>query len=383
LSTSRAERSLLLSVFAAWLCACQLITGATERRMGPAEHGCQTSDECDSGSVCPSGICSSEPSDAAPGTACTREALENTAPDDCIKPMCQGGRVTLVPEDGEIPRSDGNSCTHDRCRFGRPHYEPAPELNGQAIPEQIDGDCQKHFCDGDGNVTSEADPTDLPDDGNPCTLDSCFGSTPYSPNVPHGTPCPDGTCRDNLCVAPCANGLTDGDETGIDCGGTTCPRCDEWQPCTRASDCAARVCTRCTGGACTTCESSCTMATCGTPPMDVDDACAVITLREGHVVEEQSSPSLCHATLPGLRPRVGDTIVVYDQGAQRQAVTVSGSNAGVGPVLWYGRCVGVLQTREQLVAEAKVTTGWVPGAEPVGNPALLGMSCADAALFKW
>lgn len=117
--------------------------------------------------------------------------------------------------------------------------------------------------------------------------------------------------------------------------------------------------------------------------MDVYDACAVLTLREGVVVEEQSSPALCDPTPPALRPRSGDTIVVYDQSSQHQSVMVLGSNLGVEPVLWYGRCVGVLQTREQFVAEAKVTADWVRGAEPAGHPAGLGMNCADAAFFKW
>jgi hypothetical protein len=117
--------------------------------------------------------------------------------------------------------------------------------------------------------------------------------------------------------------------------------------------------------------------------MDLYDACAVLTLREGIVVEDQSSRTLCHPVPPPLRPRATDTIVVYDQSAQRQAVTVSASNPGVGPISWYGRCVGVLQTREQFVAEAIVTTGWVRGAEPTGNPAGLVMNCPDAALFKW
>lgn len=42
----------------------------------------------------------------------------------------------------------------------------------------------------------------------------------------------------------CDDGLQDGDETGIDCGGPgTCPRCGTGSLCVRASDCQSGVCT--------------------------------------------------------------------------------------------------------------------------------------------
>jgi hypothetical protein len=50
-------------------------------------------------------------------------------------------------------------------------------------------------------------------------------------------PCPDGACHNLLC----SNGLLDGDETAIDCGGT-CPPCATGRRCLEASDCASKVC---------------------------------------------------------------------------------------------------------------------------------------------
>jgi hypothetical protein len=46
----------------------------------------------------------------------------------------------------------------------------------------------------------------------------------------------------------CANGLRDGDETDVDCGGATCPACANGRACAVARDCVGRGCT---GGTCT------------------------------------------------------------------------------------------------------------------------------------
>jgi hypothetical protein len=55
--------------------------------------------------------------------------------------------------------------------------------------------------------------------------------------------CLEGTCRD---VSP-ADGLKDGDETDVDCGGTKAPACADDKACKAASDCVSGVCT---GGIC-------------------------------------------------------------------------------------------------------------------------------------
>ncbi|AKT40379.1 hypothetical protein [Chondromyces crocatus] len=49
---------------------------------------------------------------------------------------------------------------------------------GTELPDQTPGDCAARVCDGSGGVTLVALETDAPDDGNPCTLDSCVGMTP-------------------------------------------------------------------------------------------------------------------------------------------------------------------------------------------------------------
>src|SRR5690606_3721836 len=45
----------------------------------------------------------------------------------------------------------------------------------------------------------------------------------------------------------CADGVKNADETGIDCGGSSCPRCSAGSSCATGGDCASGICD---GGVC-------------------------------------------------------------------------------------------------------------------------------------
>src|SRR5262245_58721047 len=62
------------------------------------------------------------------------------------------------------------------CQDGRCVFEDAPA--GKALSAQTPGDCGEIQCDGAGRQRLSIDLTDIPDDGNPCTLDACNGSEP-------------------------------------------------------------------------------------------------------------------------------------------------------------------------------------------------------------
>ncbi|EYF07216.1 regulator of chromosome condensation, RCC1 [Chondromyces apiculatus DSM 436] len=51
-------------------------------------------------------------------------------------------------------------------------------LEGTLLPEQVQGDCASLVCDGAGRRMLAALESDTPDDGNPCTVDTCAGTTP-------------------------------------------------------------------------------------------------------------------------------------------------------------------------------------------------------------
>ncbi|MDC3956456.1 hypothetical protein KEG38_21530 [Polyangium jinanense] len=43
-------------------------------------------------------------------------------------------------------------------------------------------------------------------------------------------------------AAPCSNGVQDGDESDVDCGGTSCPACQDGAACGVESDCVSHFC---------------------------------------------------------------------------------------------------------------------------------------------
>ncbi|XXX74846.1 hypothetical protein WMF30_45055 [Sorangium sp. So ce134] len=132
------------------------------------------------------------------------------------------------------------------------------------------GDCIRHICLADGSHSQTPDPSDLPDDGNPCTVDSCQDDVPSFPAASRG-PSPDGIgfcdgffrkiecittadCENTTlacspggkCVSPwCVNGAVDTDrgETDTDCGGA-CDPCPAGNRCSSGADCAEGVCGR-------------------------------------------------------------------------------------------------------------------------------------------
>ena len=65
---------------------------------------------------------------------------------------------------------------------------------------------------------------------------------------PNGATCAGGSCLGGRCVT-CNDGLKNGSETDVDCGGS-CKRCGNGRSCLVANDCASGTCT---GGVCVTC----------------------------------------------------------------------------------------------------------------------------------
>jgi hypothetical protein len=94
------------------------------------------------------------------------------------------------------------------------------------------------------------------DDGDVCTTDSCDPMT----GVAHApiancctTPamCASGVCTANRCVAAtCSDGMRNGTETAVDCGGGGCPPCVDGRACVVGGDCRSGLCA---GNVCVEC----------------------------------------------------------------------------------------------------------------------------------
>ncbi len=140
------------------------------------------------------------------------------APNDYSELDSGGAGACPLPEGCTDPAEcRAMSCAGEKCE---PINAPADK-----IITQIQHDCLKRQCDGNGNVEVVPEPDDIPEnDINGCTLEDCDDAT--SPSAPAGTPCPGGICDGLGKCTTCDDGIRNGNEVDIDCGGPECPRCD-------------------------------------------------------------------------------------------------------------------------------------------------------------
>jgi hypothetical protein len=117
---------------------------------------------------------------------------------------------------------NNNECrTATTCKGGVCGYTYI--ANNTPAGNQTTGDCQTRVCDGNGNITSIATPTDTPTAQNDCYTAMCDGGSAVQTPKGSGASCNGGKCDGNgHCVAECA--------TGEDCPGTD-------------NDCQTRTCT--------------------------------------------------------------------------------------------------------------------------------------------
>jgi hypothetical protein len=113
-------------------------------------------------------------------------------------------------------------------------------------------------CDGGGE--DEPSCTDGVLNGDETSLDcggpDCTGCPDGSACVENGD-CTSGTCTAGTCGEPapsCDDGTQNGSETDDDCGGTDCPACPDGSSCVEDSDCSSGLCS---GGICGVLPPSC------------------------------------------------------------------------------------------------------------------------------
>jgi hypothetical protein len=149
--------------------------------------------------TCAAGIC---------GVQLTPEGTPTSAQvsGDCRKTVCDGaGHPHQVEDTGDV-LDDHNPCTTDACVAGTPHNAPAPANSACGVGG---------VCDGTGSCVA-------------CVVESQCGGL---------------SCASNHCVPlTCTDQVIDGTETGIDCGGAACGPCDDGKACLAASDCKNGVC---------------------------------------------------------------------------------------------------------------------------------------------
>ena len=171
----------------------------------------------------------------------------------CADPCVDDGLVQ-DPMDAErcaaiatFGTDSGGSASAETSTTGTPTAtDGLPTLSGAGAGSDDSGDTSE------GGTESETDSSG----GDPCangiqdgdeTDVDCGGSCPArcgdGDGCADGDDCDSGVCADDGTCAPpaCDDGVQNGDETGVDCGGS-CPACDDGRGCNEPSDCASGVC---------------------------------------------------------------------------------------------------------------------------------------------
>lgn len=192
--------------------------------------------------------------------------------------MC--GSVTVPP--GPCASLGKKACVGGKC---------VVQYTAADAPSQQYGSCKVKKCNDEGELTEEADDSNVYDDGNTCTEQKCNGGVASSMDLAPGTACTEGgadgfctanpdpynaslmvcskcnpggpntciggaTCVKGVCVPlHCTNGVKDSGEADIDCGGSTsgCLKCPAMKTCTNGmADCWSGLCisNKCTPAMC-------------------------------------------------------------------------------------------------------------------------------------
>jgi hypothetical protein len=217
---------------------------------------CNGDSDCDAGFACRSQVCVD--TTCRPPCVGTVDASLVCVNQQCVSPSCSTG--ACAP--GLF--CDGTGCTSPACiNTCQPGFSCAS--SGQCYPKGCIGSvcpdnyvCINSQCADRGCLDAGAD-AGCPN-GTLCVTGICYTTTcPDAGACGLGQVCYDGGCSDPLCFhlacptqqicvrgicnfPSCVDGIKDGEETDIDCGGSACPPCGMYKHCQVRGDCLSRLC---------------------------------------------------------------------------------------------------------------------------------------------
>ena len=200
--------------------------------VGPS-LGCVTALDCSGGQRCEGGVCSAAEApaasagDAGASVPCVGSDCPG-APPLALEPSCADG----VQNGDERGVDCGGPCAG--CSVGAPCATGADCLSGTCSDA---GACPAPTCD-DGVVNQGETGSDC---GGPCergceASDRCL----VDGDCAAGLFCPPGTQR--CTPVSCGDGVRNGVEVLVDCGGGACAGCPDGSACSEPGDCASGVC---------------------------------------------------------------------------------------------------------------------------------------------
>jgi hypothetical protein len=196
---------------------------------------------CPAGEACVDGACVARTmlcSDASPMGLCP----EGEA---CLDGVCVDEETVCSPARPAGACPDGRTCIDGACVEPSDVCSPSSPTGTCPVGEV----CDEGTCVADPSACSTSNPTGTCPAGRTCAGGTCVvPDAMCSASSPTGT-CPSGrVCASGACVtsgAPpsCANGVEDGLETDVDCGGPRCEACGTSAGCVESTDCRSLDCT--------------------------------------------------------------------------------------------------------------------------------------------
>ena len=258
------RRLLLAAAITGAAAGCNVLLGLDEFYPACDEPGCQTcADVSDCGEVPACAVVS------CVENVCITKPLPSGTP--CAQGVCDGALQCVECVEAE-DCGDASPCDPWSCQARSCIRTPASM--GPAAVQDL-GDCQERYCDGKGGEMLVVRDEDIP--VGTCRVGECKNGVPQVFMEPVGTPCIedggkscDGAGHCVACTASkdcgslrycneemhecfsCYNGIKEGDESDIDCGGHYCPRCKQGKTCKVLGDCYGIPCV---DGIC--CETAC------------------------------------------------------------------------------------------------------------------------------
>lgn len=234
---------------------------------GGACPGCVAGELCNEGRDCGSGVCLAS-ADAGGQKLCAEATCTdgvrngNEGDVDCggACAACAVGQTCTSGEqcaEGVCAAINGQTrCAAPSCQDGQYNgLERGPDCGGPCAGCDdgtvcgVAGDCGSGVCSAgaDGGASTCAVPscTDGVRNGAEASVDcggTCAELCADSQPCAEDADCASGVCLMETCAAPsCTDGVRNGLEAAVDCG-TGCTGCADGTSCTAATDCASRVC---------------------------------------------------------------------------------------------------------------------------------------------